>query len=208
MLGAEADGHEGGVALDIGMLAAVDESGVEGFLAAGVETVVGHITHLLHARWLDADVLPLLGVVGEGEAEGVDAHEALAADGEGDDVAGVDLLLVGRDGDDAGHGSHTAAADTALQLDAHGADVIGVDEAVAVEVATRDVALEVAVALTQAGVVQVAGEVILVDAVVVVDVAGNHHLCLGVAEDIDLLAAAKAAARGFDMEANIAHGAI
>ena len=116
LLGAEADGEEGLVALEGGMLAAVDEGRIERLLAVGMQAVVGEIAHFLHSRSLDAYIFPEAGIVRNGAAEGVDALEATAADGEGDDLSRIDLLLIGCDRDVACYGRHTLAADTAFKF--------------------------------------------------------------------------------------------
>ena len=77
------------------------------------------------------------------------------------------LLCLEPDGEEiagALYGWHLLAAYSALELGSHYGDIIGVDETVAVDIALAYVALEVLVAPAQSAVVEIRGEVVLVDA--------------------------------------------
>ena len=186
------------------VIAAIDESGIERLLAAGVQTVVGEVHHLLHVEQFGAYVFQFLGVVGQGEAEAVDVVQVLAAHGDFDHVAGVERFAVGRQHERAAH-FVVAVAHAAVEFGGDAGDVVGVDEAVAVDVANADV-VEVGVALTQTGVVHVRGEVVLVDALVAVDVALHYTLGAGHLEDVHFAARGKVAHGGVEVDAQVACG--
>ena len=131
----------------------VDEGRVDQLAAVRVEAVLGDVLHLAHILDVDADELEVGGIVWQGKAQGIERYEILALHGEGDDVACLVCLLVGYERDAACNRSHLLAAYTALQLCGNHRDVVGINQAVAVDVAIAYIALEVLVALAQTAIV-------------------------------------------------------
>ena len=155
------------------LVALVGKGRIERLSAVGVQTVARQVGHVLHVDEIQSGVLVVLCVVGQGKREGIDIGEVLAADGDAHGVAGLVAGLVGLEREAAGHLAAATFVDAAVEERRDVRDVVSVDEAVLVDVAHADVAVEVGVAGAQTGVVHVRGEVAAVNLAVAVDVAGD-----------------------------------
>ena len=72
-------------------------------------------------------------------------------------------------------------------------NVVGINQAVAVEVATRDITVEVGIALLKSCIVHIRGEIVLVYLTIKVDIAWQNSLCAWHFEDIELATRAEVA---------------
>ena len=72
-------------------------------------------------------------------------------------------------------------------------NVVSINETVAVDVATRDITIEVGIALLKSSIVHIRGEVVLVYLTIEVDIARQNSLCTRHFEDIELTTRAEVA---------------
>ena len=101
------------------------------------------------------------------------------------DFVFVVVLFRGGDGEFPIYFFCLSAVHSVFELGGYDGDVVGIDQAVAVDVAVAYVSFEVAVALAQSGVVHVGGEVVVVDLTVVVDVARQVAFGARYFEDVE-----------------------
>ena len=204
----QADGEEDAVALQSLAVADVHKGGIERLHAVGVQAVVRQVAHVGHGVCLNARKLVCRGIVGQGKAEGIDSVQALASHHDVDGLSGLVGLLDGAQRHGALQGIGPLGRNTAIQGSGHDRDVIGINQAITVQVAIADVAFEVGIPLTQSGVVGVGRQVILVQQAVMVDVARQIALRIGHLEDVQFTTRTEVAHGLGDMQAYIACGGL
>ena len=118
LAGAEADHEQFAVALGRRLFADVHEGRVEGLHAVGMEPVGGEVAHLPESGGLDADILQLLRVVGQGETQGVHALQPAARDADLDRLARGVAALRGLHRDRPRHGVGRPAVGAAVRREA------------------------------------------------------------------------------------------
>ena len=150
----EGDLNKGTVAMESRFITCIDKGGIECLHAILVQTVVGEVLHLLVASCGGVHIGELVSIVGDGYAPCIHLVKAGTTDDDlhllalADALGSNELKL-------SSQCAHAIGVNTTACHDTYRRDVVGIDKAVLVDVASADISVKVGVSSTQTSVVHV-----------------------------------------------------
>ena len=138
-----------------------------------MQTIVREVLHLFRSLCLRTEVFDLLCIIGDGQTECIDRFHSYTFYNDLNRFILRIAFLVGTHLQFALYRFNLCMRHSVLQINTNGRDVVGVNQSVAIDVASADISLVILVAFSHTGIVHIRHQVVPVDLVVMIDVAWN-----------------------------------